>query len=133
MRERPLSPHLGIYKPQLTSVLSITHRLTGIALYAGTALLVAWLWAAAYNGQCYDGISSFLSSIIGKIFLIGWTFAFYFHFANGIRHLFWDMGKGFSLPAAYRSGWMVVLFTLFATAATWFLILGKTSIPGVSL
>ncbi len=119
---RPLSPHLTIYKPQLTSILSITHRMTGVALAVGTALMVAWLWTAAYNPGFYSTLHEYLHSCIGQLLLAGWTLAFFYHLANGIRHLFWDIGKGFSLPAAYRSGWLVVAFALLMTAATWYFI-----------
>ena len=93
----------------------------------GTVLLVAWLWAAAYNAECYAGITSFLGSIIGRIMLVGWTFAFYFHLGNGIRHLFWDVGIGFSLPALHRSGWTVVIFSIIFTAVTWWCIMTRAA------
>jgi succinate dehydrogenase / fumarate reductase cytochrome b subunit len=116
---RPLSPHLTIYRPQITSMLSILHRITGVALYAGTALLMGWLWSAAYAPELFAQMHQCLSSTIGKVALIGWTLAFYFHLANGIRHLFWDVGMGFSIPQATRSGWLVLIFTLLATLFSW--------------
>ncbi len=122
---RPLSPHLTIYRPQLTSMLSILHRITGAALAVGTVVLMGWLWAAAYNPECFTGIHTFLTGIIGRLLLIGWTFAFYFHFCNGIRHLFWDMGKGFEIHVAYRSGWLVIAASLFFTISTWIGALSK--------
>lgn len=121
--KRPTSPHLSIYRPQITSVLSILHRLTGVALYAGTALMLWWLWVLAYSPEHYSQMMECLASIPAKILLIGWTIAFYYHFANGIRHLFWDMGKGFSLSATTKSGWLVVAFTLAMVAITWNFIL----------
>lgn len=135
MRERPLSPHLSIYKPQLTSFTSIMHRLTGLALYAGTAALVVWLWSAAYNAECFEGISEFLSGVIGKILLFVWTLAFYYHLGNGVRHLIWDTGRALSIPAAYRAGYIVLLFTVGATAVTWWLLVKNAGIavPGVEL
>jgi len=120
---RPLSPHLQVYKPQLTSMLSITHRATGVALSLGTILLVAWLWAAAYSADCFEHISAFCGSIPGMILLFGWSFAFYFHLCNGIRHLFWDIGKGFDIPAAYRSGYAVIIGSGVLTAITWIAVL----------
>lgn len=117
--QRPLSPHLTIYRPQITSVLSITHRLTGLALVAGSALIVAWLWSVAYAPAFYPMLHGWLSAPVGKFLLLGWMISFYYHLANGIRHLFWDIGWGFTLPQASRSGWMVVLFTIAMTAATW--------------
>lgn len=117
--ERPTSPHLSIYKWQITMVLSITHRATGVALYAGAILMVLWMVAAAYYPAHYATWHGYLISPIGRILLLSWTLSFYFHLANGVRHLFWDMGKGFTLPAAARSGWLVVLFTLGMTALSW--------------
>lgn len=117
--KRPTSPHLTIYRKQITSVLSITHRATGLALFVGTALIVLWLWIAAYNPAQYSVLHDALVSPVGRFCLIGWTVAFYYHLANGVRHLFWDAGMGFTLPAAVRSGWLVLLFTLVMTAITW--------------
>jgi len=116
---RPLSPHLGIYRWQISMVLSILHRITGLALFAGTALMMIWLWSAAYAPAFYVTLHSGLASTLGKLCLFGWTLAFYYHLGNGIRHLFWDIGKGFSLPVMTRSGWAVIIFTLLMTAATW--------------
>lgn len=116
---RPISPHLGIYRKQISSVLSILHRLTGLALVAGTALMVVWLWSAAYGPAFFSTFQSFMDSLLGRACLLGWTLAFYYHFGNGIRHLFWDVGMGFTLPQMHRSGWTVVLFTLLMTALTW--------------
>lgn len=116
---RPTSPHLTIYKWQITSVLSITHRMTGIALYAGALVMVGWLVIAAYMPYNYVKFHSFFASQFGRVLLLGWTLALYYHLANGIRHLFWDMGKGFTIPQATASGWAVILFTLAATAGSW--------------
>jgi succinate dehydrogenase / fumarate reductase cytochrome b subunit len=106
--ERPLSPHLQVYKPQLTSVVSISHRATGIALSVGTVLLVWWLLAAATGPASYDTVRGFVGSWIGVLLIIGWTYSLFFHLCNGIRHLFWDAGYGFDLPTTYKSGWAVV-------------------------
>lgn len=116
---RPTSPHLSIYKPQITSVLSITHRMTGIALYAGALAMVFWLVLAAYSPVHYAKWHNCASSWGGRLLLLGWMLAFYFHLANGVRHLFWDMGKGYSLPAMKASGLLVLLFTLGATAGSY--------------
>lgn len=117
--QRPLSPHLTIYKRQISTVLSILHRIAGMALFFGTALLVFWLWSAAYAPGYYPTFHSYVASPLGLFCLFGWTLAFYYHLANGIRHLFWDIGKGFSLPVMHKSGWAVVVFTLAMTAYTW--------------
>lgn len=124
MHERPLSPHLTIYKPQITSVLSISHRITGAFLSAGLLVFVAWLWIAAYCPESYAAFMECTSSWWGKSLLAAWSFAFFYHFLNGIRHLFWDMGKGLDLPAATRSGWITVIGSLFVTACVWYALLG---------
>ena len=105
---RPLSPHLSIYKPQLTSVLSISHRLTGVVLSVGTVLLVWWLVAAASGERAFAAAQGFWGSWIGLLLLFGWTFSLFFHLCNGIRHLLWDAGWGFDLRQTYISGWTVV-------------------------
>jgi succinate dehydrogenase / fumarate reductase cytochrome b subunit len=117
--ERPLSPHLQIYRPQLTSVLSITHRLSGIALSVGALLLVYWLAAAASGEAAFATAQAFLGSVVGRVLLLGWSLALFYHLANGIRHLVWDAGFGFELPTVYRSGWAVVAFTVAATLIAW--------------
>lgn len=116
---RPLSPHLQIYKPQLTSVMSISHRVSGIALAAGTLLLVAWIVGTAKGPAAFAMVSGFLSSPIGLLLLFGWSVALFYHLANGIRHLFWDAGYGFELETAYRSGWIVVGATVALTLLAW--------------
>jgi succinate dehydrogenase / fumarate reductase cytochrome b subunit len=90
--KRPTSPHLSIYRKQISSVLSILHRLTGIALFAGTAVIVVWLWTIAYAPDLFSALRELLASPVGQICLLGWTAAFYYHLGNGIRHLFWDAG-----------------------------------------
>lgn len=125
--QRPLSPHLQIYKPQITSMMSITHRATGAFLSMGTLLLVAWLWSAAYSDEYYNCIMSMLNHWIGRLALVGWTFAMFYHLANGIRHLFWDMGRGFDLQNVNRSGVIVILFASAMTVVTWLCILDKTT------
>lgn len=117
---RPLSPHLQVYRPQLTSVLSILHRITGIGLAIGTLLLVWWLIAAAIGPTAFNTVQSFIGSIIGRILLLGWSFALFYHLSNGIRHLVWDAGKGFELTTAYASGRLVVAGSVVLTAISWF-------------
>ena len=116
---RPLSPHLQVYRPQLTSVLSILHRITGIALAIGTLILVWWLIAAAAGPTAFDIVQNFIGSLVGRLLLLGWSFALYYHLCNGIRHLFWDAGKGFDLKTAYASGWLVVAAAALLTAISW--------------
>ena len=116
---RPLSPHLQVYRWQLTSVLSILHRATGIALTVGALYLAIWVICAASNPRIYGQFHSFNVSILGRIVLGGWLFCAFYHLCNGIRHLFWDAGYGFELKDAYRSGWIVVAVSLVATAVSW--------------
>jgi succinate dehydrogenase / fumarate reductase cytochrome b subunit len=116
---RPLSPHLQVYRPQITSVLSILHRATGMALSAGTLLLVWWLVAAARGDAAYAGVSGFLRSPLGLLLLFGWTFALWYHFCAGLRHLAWDAGWGYDLPQVHRTGWAVVIATAVLTLLTW--------------
>jgi succinate dehydrogenase / fumarate reductase, cytochrome b subunit len=114
---RPLSPDIQIYRPQLTSVLSISHRVTGIVLSVGAPLLVFWLIAAAAGPQAYLALQNVLQSSIGEILLFGWTFSLFFHLCNGIRHLVWDAGHGFELRTIYASGWSVVAASAVLTVA----------------
>ncbi len=93
--ERPLSPHLFIYKPMLTMLMSIAHRITGTALYFGTLLLAWWLLAAAIGPNAYGGIGGFMNSFLGRLILFGYTWALMHHMLGGIRHLIWDTGRGF--------------------------------------
>ena len=122
--ERPLSPDLQIYRPQLTSALSITHRLTGVALSIGSPLLVCWLVAAAVGPSAYAALQGFLASWLGLLLLLGWTFSLFYHLCNGIRHLFWDAGYGFDLQTIYASGWTVVAVSIFLTLAAWIVSFG---------
>ena len=116
---RPLSPHLQIYRWQLTSVTSILHRFSGVALSAGAILLVWWLVAAAEGPQSYAAIQGFLGSWLGRLLLFAWTAALFYHLCNGLRHLMWDSGRGFELRQAYASGWAVVGATAALTAFVW--------------
>lgn len=116
---RPLSPHLQIYRPQLTSVLSIAHRGAGIALGVGAAFFAWWLLAAAAGPEAYGYAQAFFGSVLGIIVLAGFSFALFYHLCNGIRHLFWDAGMGLELDQAYRSGWAVIAAAVVLTAGAW--------------
>jgi succinate dehydrogenase / fumarate reductase cytochrome b subunit len=107
---RPLSPHIQVYKPQITSVLSILHRATGVALTLGALFLIWWLVAAAYGVEEFTNAQAFLGSWIGHVILWGFTFAVFYHLANGIRHLAWDFGWGFELNEVRMTGLLVVVF-----------------------
>ena len=117
--QRPLSPHLQIYRPQITTVLSISHRLTGLALAIGTLLLVWWLVALASGPEAYATVQGFVGSWLGRLLMLGWTFALFFHLANGIRHLFWDAGYGFDLKTTTASGWAAVAASVVLTLLAW--------------
>lgn len=117
--QRPLSPHLQIYRWQYTSVLSILHRITGIALAVGTLLLVYWLIATAAGPDAFATAQAFIGSILGRLLLFGWTVALFYHLANGIRHLLWDSGRGFELRTAYASGWAVVIAAVALSLIAW--------------
>jgi succinate dehydrogenase / fumarate reductase cytochrome b subunit len=117
--QRPLSPHLQIYKPQLTSVLSISHRATGVALSIGAVLLVWWLVAAATGDEAYAAAQGFWHSWLGLLVLLGFTFSLFFHLCNGIRHLFWDAGYGFELKQTYLSGLAVLATSAALTLIAW--------------
>ena len=113
--ERPLSPHLSVYRPLYTMVLSILHRITGVALSAGSLLLVYWLWAVAAGEAFYTRALACLASFPGRALVLGLVFCFCYHFCNGIRHLAWDLGYGFEKRQARASGWMVVAAALVMT------------------
>ena len=116
---RPLSPHLQVYRWQLTSVLSILHRISGVALAIGTILLVWWLGAASDGPEAYAGVQAFLGSWLGRILLFGWSLALFYHLANGLRHLWWDTGNGFELRQVYIGGWTVIGATIVLTLLAW--------------
>ena len=116
---RPLSPHLQVYRWQLTAVMSIMHRMTGIALSVGAILLVSWLGAAADGPEPYARFQWFMGSWIGLLLLFGWTAALFYHLCNGIRHLWWDTGNGLDLKSVYASGWTVVAATAVLTIIAW--------------
>src|SRR5216684_3272212 len=117
--DRPLSPHLQIYRWQLTSVLSILHRATGVVLSAGAILLVWWLVAAASGPEVYEGVEDFLGSWLGLLLLFGWTVSLFYHLCNGIRHLVWDTGRGLELKSVYAGGWAVLALTAALTIVAW--------------
>lgn len=118
---RPLSPHLSIYRWPVTMTVSILHRVSGIALSVGLVVFAWWLVAASSGPGAWDQFSHFASSGLGKVMLIGWSAAFFFHFANGIRHFVWDFGYGFELATANASAWFVLALTVILTAAYWVL------------
>jgi succinate dehydrogenase / fumarate reductase cytochrome b subunit len=116
---RPVSPHLQIYKPQLTSVLSILHRISGVILAFGAILVAVWLFSIAYNRELFEAIFAFLSGVLGRTFLFAWTLTLFYHLCNGVRHLFWDSGRGFELKQVYLSGWVSIIATIVLTVLVW--------------
>lgn len=118
-QNRPLSPHLQVYRPQITSVLSILHRITGVVLAVGSLLLVYWIIAAAVGPEAFAEAQSLIGSFLGRLLLFGWTYALFFHLVNGIRHLFWDMGWGFELKTVSLTGWVTVVAALLLTLIAW--------------
>jgi len=115
---RPLSPHLGIYRWQITMTMSILHRATGVALAVGSLALVWWLVAAGTGAEDYAQAQAFFGSWFGQFLLWGWCFSLYFHLCNGIRHLAWDAGWGFQIKTFYITGYLVWLVALALTAFT---------------
>lgn len=115
--ERPLSPHLGIYRWQITNSLSILHRMTGLFVSIGALVLVCWLVALASGPEAYAGVQGWYGSGWFKAPLIGWSFCFFYHLANGVRHLCWDAGAGFERAQIRAGGWAVIVFAVLATAA----------------
>ncbi len=123
--ERPLSPFMFPvwYRFQITSVLSILHRLTGIALAVGSTLLVWWLVAVAAGGALFAATHAFIASPIGKLLLFLWSAAFFYHLCSGIRHLAWDLGYGFEIRDARRNGYAIIASTVLLTLVSWICVL----------
>ena len=125
VRPRPLSPHLQVYRPQLTSVLSILHRGTGLFLVLGTVMIAFWVIALALGHNVFASYQAWLGSLVGKVLLVGWSFSLFYHWANGIRHLLWDAGWGYEIEWVYMTGWIVVLVSVVLTGLLWLsLVLG---------
>mgnify|MGYP003576057387 CR=1 FL=1 len=122
-RPRPLSPHLGVYRWQITMTMSILHRASGIVLTAGAFALAWWLLAVAAGGEAYDAAAACLASPLGMVALFGFSLSLVYHLLNGIRHLLWDAGWGLDIPEVYRSGYTVAALTVVLTRAVWFVAL----------
>lgn len=118
-RNRPLSPHLQIYRLPMLALMSITHRATGVALAMGLMLLGWWLGAAAYGPNAFAVVQGFMGSILGYLILFGFTVSLFYHLCNGIRHLLWDTGWGYEIPQAYGSGRVVLGATAVLTVVAW--------------
>ena len=124
IRERPLSPHLQVYRWQITMTMSILHRVTGVVITVGAFALAWWLMAVAAGGDAYRDAAECLATPLGMIALAGFSLALVYHLLNGIRHLLWDAGWGFEIPEFYASGWTVAALTVVLTALVWFAVLG---------
>ena len=122
-RARPLSPHLQVYRWQITMLMSILHRATGVALVVGAFGLAWWLLAVAAGGEAYAVAAACVASPWGKLVLFGFSLALVYHLLNGIRHLLWDAGWGFEIPEVYRSGYVVFGLTVLLTALIWIVAL----------
>ncbi len=119
-QERPLSPHLQVYRLPMTALMSITHRITGVGLSAGCLLITAFLIAAAVSEEAFVWIKDFSITTVGTLILFAWSFALYYHTCNGVRHLIWDTVHLLEERAAIMAGWVVLLASAGLTAATWY-------------
>lgn len=117
--ERPMSPHLSVWRWHMTMATSILHRGTGVALYAGALIAAAWAVSLAGGPQAYGAFKGLLGSPLGKLVMLGFTVAFFYHLGNGVRHLVWDAGHGLDVKSANASAVAVFAFTIAATLAVW--------------
>jgi succinate dehydrogenase / fumarate reductase cytochrome b subunit len=117
--DRPLSPHLSIYRWPINMATSILHRATGVAMAVGLIVFVGWLFDAASGPDVYAMFFSAMDTTIGCALLIGWSYAFFYHLSNGIRHLVWDTGRGLEKGQATASAWFVIVASIALTAAFW--------------
>ncbi|KAJ55031.1 succinate dehydrogenase [Actibacterium mucosum KCTC 23349] len=115
---RPLSPHLAIYRPQITSISSILTRITGVALILASLMVVWWLLAASAGPEYFAVADGVVRSLIGDLILLGSLWALWYHLLAGVRHLIWDSGRGLELDTAKRLGWAVVAGSFIMTAFT---------------
>jgi len=118
-KQRPLSPHLQIYRKQVQMLTSITHRATGIALAVGGLLVVCGLLQLAAGEDSFNRFKGIIGSPVGMVLLFGWSWALFYHLCNGIRHLIQDAGLGYEIPQFVRSSWLSVAGSIVLTAATW--------------
>ncbi len=117
--KRPLSPHLSIYKPIPTMVMSILHRITGVALYGGMGLFALWLFAAATSESYFVLINDLFASIFGQLVLLGFTWTLMHHLAGGLRHFLWDTGRGFDKHFSTKLAWATLAFSILTTILIW--------------
>ena len=122
VQPRPLSPHLQVYRPQLTSVMSIMHRISGAVLATGSLLLAIWLMALAMGAEFFEPLNEALKHPVGKLVLFCYSLALVYHGLNGIRHLAWDLRIGLEIKQVYQTGYLVLVSTFLITATLWFLV-----------
>lgn len=122
-RARPTSPHLSIYKPQISSVLSIGHRLSGVGLFVALSAICWWFISWVFSGFAPSYIEM-LDNMLVKVFLAIASYGFFYHFCTGFRHLIWDTGRGFSICAINYSGWLVILSSFVLTGVFWLCAMG---------
>jgi len=125
---RPLSPHLQVYRPAISMVMSIFHRLTGSALYIGMLMLAWWLIAAASGPEYYAVAMDWIGSVLGYLVLISLSWAVFHHALGGLRHFLWDTGRGFEIPTVLRLSWATLIGSLSLTALFWAAILATTGV-----
>ena len=118
-RTRPLSPHLQVYRPQMTSVMSILHRAAGVVLTTGTLIMAAWLVSLALGEEAYDVVVIVIGHPLGQFVLFGYSVALIYHALNGVRHLGWDLGFGLTIPQVYKNGQIVLFLTVVLTMGLW--------------
>lgn len=123
-RPRPMSPHLSIYSPLISMVMSIVHRITGVALFFGTIILAWWLAAAAWGPDAYSTFMGVADSLVGRGVLFGYTWALIHHMLGGLRHLLWDTGRGFELRTVDRLAWGSLAISVSLTLVLWAVVLG---------
>ncbi len=121
-KTHPLSPHLTIYKPQITSIMSISHRISGFFQSIGTLLIFIYMVFLFAGEQYYNLINIFFSNFLGKLFLFFYILSICYHFCNGIRHLIWDLGYGFEIKTVYFSGYITIFFTILMSLFSWFIL-----------
>ena len=121
-RARPLSPHLQVYSWQLTSVMSIGHRASGIALSFGTFLILVWVLTLSLGQEIFNQVNHYITHWFGQLILFGFSLALVYHLLNGIRHLYWDAGKGYELESVYKSGYSVIILTIILTTSIWYAV-----------
>jgi succinate dehydrogenase / fumarate reductase cytochrome b subunit len=119
VRERPLSPHLQVWRWHITMFTSIAHRATGVALYVGALIAAAWAVSLAQGPDAYAAFKGLMGSPLGKLVMFGLTISYFYHLANGVRHLVWDVGRGFNIKSANASAVLVIAFAVAASIAIW--------------